>query len=166
VVSLLFSVVISDFCREVKYSDCLIREMKSPYGSWLLQSDIKNIRVLCIANYMKPNFNETRMLRFWLQTVWTFCHTRDYIGDLGVLTDTELHFHQQVDNIFSQVIRLLGLIRSVTSCWSPHGLQTLYCTLVRPKLQYTAAVWISVTCCDACKLQFVSLCLHRGSQLW
>ena len=46
------------------------------------------------------------------------------------------------------------------SVWSPHGLQTLCCTVVRPQLQYGAAVRISVTSCDACKLQFVSLCLY------
>ena len=51
------------------------------------------------------------------------------------------------------------------SCWSPHGLQTLCCTVVRPKLQYAAAMRISVTSCDACKLQFVSVCVHLGSQL-
>jgi len=53
---------------------------------------------------------------------------------MGVLIDTKLHFHQQVDNIFSQAIRLLGLIRNVTFlCSSPHSLLTLYSTLVRPK---------------------------------
>jgi hypothetical protein len=43
---------------------------------------------------------------------------------------------------------------------SPHGLLTLCCAVVRTKLQYAAAVWNSVTFCNACKLQFVSLCLH------
>jgi len=144
----------------------LHREIKSPYGSWLLQSDINNIGMWCIRNYMKPNFNNTRVARFWLQIVSTFCNTQECIGDMGVLTDTWFHFHRQVDNIVSQVIRLLGPIRIVTfSCWSPHDLQTLRCTLVRPKLQYAAAVRIYVTSCDACKLQFVSLCLNLGSQL-
>jgi hypothetical protein len=31
------------------------------------------------------------------------------IRDLGVLIDTNLYFHQQVDNIVSQAVRLLGL---------------------------------------------------------
>jgi len=50
---LLFSVEINDLCSAIKYSNCLLfvgdlkiyREIKSPYDSWLLQSDINNVRV-------------------------------------------------------------------------------------------------------------------------
>ena len=95
---------------------------------------------------------------------WTAC-----IRDLGVLIDTKFHFRLQVDNIFSQAGRLMGLIHAVTfSCSSPHSLLTLqsYCTSVRPKLQYVSVAWNSVTSADALKLerihrQFVSLCYHR-----
>jgi uncharacterized spore protein YtfJ len=42
--------------------------------------------------------------------------------------------------IFSQAIRLLGLIRTVTFFFSSlRSLLTIYCNLVRPKLEYT--IW-------------------------
>ena len=59
----------------------------------------------------------------------------DCIRDMGVLTDTKL---QQVDHIFSHATGLLVLIQTVTfSFLSLHSLLTLYCTLVRPKLEMT-----------------------------
>jgi hypothetical protein len=63
---LLFSVVTNDLDSVAKCSYCLLfgddvktyREIKSPFNSWLLQSDTNNIRVWCILNYMKLNINK------------------------------------------------------------------------------------------------------------
>jgi len=38
-------------------------------------------------------------------------HAPNASGNLGVPIKTKLHFHQQVDTIFSQAMGLLGLIR-------------------------------------------------------
>jgi len=81
--------------------------------------------------------------------------------------DTELHFQQQVDNIFCQAIRLLGLIWTVNFSFSSlYSFLTLCCMLVRPKLEYACVVWNSIISSDASKLEhiqqkFVSLCHHR-----
>lgn len=113
----------------------LYRKIKSAYGSLLLQSIINNIEVWCMSDYMQPNFNKTSWHGFDYTKCELYVTRTACIGDLGVLTDTNLHFHQQVDNIFSQVIGLLGLIHNVTIfCWSPHGFLTLYCTWSEPKL--------------------------------
>jgi len=79
----------------------------------------------------------------------TNCHGFDYelsessvtrtdcIRDLGVLIDTNLLFH-----IFCHAIGLLGSIQTVTLRFSSlHSLLTLYCTLVRPQLQYASVAW-------------------------
>jgi hypothetical protein len=84
-----------------------------------------------------------------------------------IITDSKLHIHKHVDYIFSQTIRLLGLIRPVTFSFSSlQSLLMLYCTLVRPKLQYASVAWNSITSTDASKLEriqhkFVSLCHRR-----
>ena len=72
--------------------------------------------------------------------------------------------HQHVDSIFSEASRLLLLVQTVTFSFS--SLQsplTLYCTVVRLKLDYASVVWNYITSLDACKLEciqlyFVSLC--------
>jgi hypothetical protein len=57
----------------------------------------------------------------------------DTIKDLDVQLDSKLHFHAQVDYIFSQSLRPLGLIRTLTySFYTLDCLLLLYSTLVRP----------------------------------
>jgi hypothetical protein len=133
----------------VQYSNCIFfaddvkvhREIKSPYDSWVLQSDINNVRAWCISNYTNLNVNKTRVISFCRKTL---CHDFDYelsessitrtdcIRDLGVLIDTNIHFQ-----ILSNAVGLLGLIRTVTLRFtSLHSLLMLHCTLVRPQLEF------------------------------
>ena len=97
--------------------------------------------IIIIANYMKLNVNKTRAISFrnkthWHGYVYKLCQSSiaraGCIWNLGVLTDTKLHFHQQVDNIFFQAIRQLGIIRPVTFSFPS---LMLYCTLIRPELK-------------------------------
>jgi len=96
---------------------------------------------------MKLNVNNTRVICFCSKTnchgfdcklsVSSIIHM-DCIRDMGLLTDKKLHFHQQVNHIFSHATGLLGLIQTVTFSFSSlHSLLTVYCTLVRPKLEMT-----------------------------
>jgi hypothetical protein len=67
---------------------------------------------------MQLKVNKTRVSSFGRKTDWhdfyyKMCESSvansDCNKDLGVLTDTKLHFHQKVDEIFSPIIRLLGV---------------------------------------------------------
>jgi hypothetical protein len=86
---------------------------------------------------------------------------------LGVFIDSKLYFHSHVDYIFSQYIKLLGLIRNNTFSFSTlDSLLILYFSLVRPKLEYASVVWNSITSTDAKKLEriqrkFIALCYYR-----
>jgi hypothetical protein len=62
-------------------------------------------------------------------------HARNASGNLGVPIKTKLHFHQQVDTIFSHAMGLLGLILNVSFAFSSlHSLLTLHRTLVSWKM--------------------------------
>jgi hypothetical protein len=133
----LFSVVKNDLCSAVKYSDCCLfsddvkirREIKSPYDRWTLQSDVNNVKsvVYCRLHKSKRQQNQSHFLLqknklswFWLQTEWIVVTRTDCVRDLGVLTDTNLHFH-----IFSHAIGLLGFIWTATLRFSSlHSLLT------------------------------------------
>jgi hypothetical protein len=125
---------------------------------------------------MKLNVNKTRVISFSRKTNlllfdYKLCESlitrTECIRDLGVQIDSKLRFHNHVDYVFSQTIRLLGLIRSVTFSFSSlQSLLMLYCTLVRPKLEYASVTWNSISSTDASKLEriqrkFVSLCHRR-----
>jgi hypothetical protein len=78
----------------------------------------------------------------------------DCIKDLGVHIDYKLHFHHHIDFLSSLVMKLLGLIRTITFSFSTiDSLLMLYLILVRSKLEYASAVWNSVTITDSNKLE-------------
>jgi hypothetical protein len=125
---------------------------------------------------MRLNISKTRVLSYSRNTnVLSYehqlCHTAiartSSIKDLGVLFNSKLYFHNHVDCIFSECIKLLGLIRSINFRLSSLDcLWVLYFTLVRSKLEYASAVWNSITTTDAKKLEriqqkFVFVCFHR-----
>jgi hypothetical protein len=72
-----------------------------------------------------------------------------------------------MEYIFSQSVRMLGLIRAITCSFSTlDSLLILYLTPVRPKLECASSVWNSMTSTDARKLEcvqrkFAALCHYR-----
>jgi hypothetical protein len=105
----------------------------------------------CIANCMKVNISKTKVISFSTKTNVLFydyklCHSSitrtDFIKDLGVFIDAKLNFHDHVNYIFTQCIKLLGLVRSITFNFSSvECMLRLYTTLVRSKLEYASVVW-------------------------
>jgi hypothetical protein len=80
----------------------------------------------------------------------------DSTKDLGVFIDCKLRFHNHVDYIFSQCIKMLGLVRTLTFSFSSLDclyIYMLYFTLVRSKLEYASVVWNSITTTDVNKLE-------------
>ena len=64
----------------------------------------------------------------------------DEFKDLGILTDHQLSWNQHVDS--AKANRILGLIsRSLSGLHDQAMLKTLYCSLVRPHLEYCSVVW-------------------------
>jgi hypothetical protein len=87
------------------------------------------------------------------------------VKDLGVLLDCKLYFHQHGDYILSQGLKMLGLIRYITSSFTTlESLLVLYSSLVRSKLEYASVDWNST---DSAKLErikrkFAALCYTRS----
>jgi hypothetical protein len=67
------------------------------------------------------------------------------VRDLGVLLVCKLCFYKHTDCIFSQGLKMLGLIRYITSS-SPtaDNLYVSYTTLVRTKLESASVAWNSI----------------------
>nr|CAH7725950.1 unnamed protein product [Callosobruchus chinensis] len=69
------------------------------------------------------------------------------IKDLGVTFDSRLGFVEHMTNIASEATRILGfLIRNCRSFTNIAALRTLYCALVRSKLEYASIVWSPAYC--------------------
>jgi hypothetical protein len=127
----IFNIFINDLCNAISHSRYLLfaddikifRAIKSPYEFSLLQSDIDSVQNWRTAIFMKLNISKTRVISFSRKTIklifhYKLCHSSitriDSITDLGVFTDSELHFHNHVDYIFSQCIKFLGLVQTIT----------------------------------------------------
>jgi hypothetical protein len=130
------------------------------------------------ANCMKLNRGKTRVIAFTRKTnvlyyTYKICDSsitrNETKKDLGVQLVSKLHFHAHVNYIFSQSVRTLGLIRTITYSFSTlDSLLILYLIRVRPRIEYASTVWNSIAATDAKKLEriqrkFVALCQNRFS---
>jgi hypothetical protein len=137
--------------------------LKSPQDCYLHQSDINSIQGWCIANYIKLNISKTNVIPTSIKTnvlnydykLCQSCINRtDSIKDLGLYIDNKLHFHDHINYIFSQRIKLLGLVRNLTLNFSSLEYMLRLCiTLIRSKLEYASVLWSLITSTDANKLE-------------
>jgi hypothetical protein len=127
----LFNLFINDLCSSIHYCKLLIfaddvkifRVINSPHDCLLLQSDINSMSDWCVADSMRLNTAKMRVVSYTRKTIFfsynyqlcraTITHTSS-IKDLGVFFDSKLHFHNHVSYVFSECIKLIGLIRSIT----------------------------------------------------
>jgi len=150
--------------------------MNSFDDCFLQQSDIGHTQGWCSVNFVKLNNSNTKVI-LSLGVQMFFNCTYKLMGssvihvctikDLGVHVNWKLHFHTHEDCIFSQYVRMLGLIQTITSSFSTLlSLLIFSVTLVRPKLEYTSTVWNSVLSVDTKSLEhiqqkFVGLCQNN-----
>ena len=64
------------------------------------------------------------------------------IRDLGVLLDAKLSFNQHIERTINQANSVLGMICAMANdVRDPMCLKALFCSLVRPILEYASVVW-------------------------
>jgi hypothetical protein len=101
---------------------------------------------------MKLNISKTKVISFSRKTnmlIYDYNLCQSSIKDLGVFIDARLHFHDHINYLFSQSIKLLGLVRNITFNFSSlECMLTLYIALVRSKLEHASVVWNSITSTD------------------
>lgn len=88
------------------------------------------------------------------------------VKELGVLRDTELHSHNRVDPIALQALKMLELIRYITSSFRTFESPIiLNCAIVRSEFAFASVACSSVTLTDSSKIQRIKknadLCYNR-----
>jgi hypothetical protein len=90
----------------------------------LLQHDIDSVQYWCLVSGMKLNLGNTTTVSFTRKTIsiyfnYKLCNNlvprSQCVKDLCILLDCKLHFHQRIGYIFSQGLKLFGLIRHIIS---------------------------------------------------
>jgi hypothetical protein len=172
---LLFNIFINDICDSIYYSKYLLfaddlkiyRNTNNAHDCKLLQSDINSVQNWCFQKGITLTVGKTTIISFTRKTFGFHFNYKlsnnpilrcQCVKDLGVLLDSKLYFHHHVDYISAQGLKMLGLIRYITSSFSaPHSLSVLYTTLIRPKLEYASVAWNSITSTDSSKLKRVQI---------
>jgi hypothetical protein len=94
----------------------------------LLQSDIEHIQGCFAAKFMHLSSSKTRVIAFAREpnvlynthTFWDSALTRmDSVKDVEVKLDSKLHFLTHVGYIFSQSVKMLGLLRTMAYSFLP-----------------------------------------------
>ena len=65
-----------------------------------------------------------------------------HISDLGITVSSDLSWFKHIENIAAKANKTLGLIKRISRGITDFATRRLlYCTLVRPKLEYASNVW-------------------------
>ena len=156
---LLFNVFINDihecftsslfllFADDLKLS-CII---KSPLDCDKLQYDLNNLVEWCKRNGMDLNSSKCKAVTFTRSKASIkFDYKIDHhileklplIKDLGVILDENLNFINHLSNAVNKAFQMLGFIKRTTQDFtSIPALKSLYCSLVRPHLEYASCTW-------------------------
>jgi hypothetical protein len=118
----------------------IYRNLNNVHDCKLLQSDINSVQNWCFENGMTLTVGKTTIISLTRKTVGFHFNYKlsnnptlhsQFVKDLGVLLDSKLYFHHHVDYISAQGLKMLGLIRYITSSFSAlHSLSVLYTILV------------------------------------
>lgn len=156
---LLFLLYINDIEKVVQSSKILLfaddaklyKSYKDPSHSSLLQADLNRLGLWCIKNDMELNIKKCKTLtisRRVTPEVQTYLINSipvdrvETFFDLGVYIDVKVNFNKHLDYIISKAMSRLGFIRRWSKeFYDPYVIKSLYCSLVRPILEYCSEVW-------------------------
>jgi hypothetical protein len=63
-------------------------------------------------------------------------------NDLGIIFNRELNFHDHIEKSCCKALKTLGFVKRVSNEFNLLvPLKSLYCTLVRPTLEYVVVIW-------------------------
>ena len=107
---------------------------------WQMDFNVIKCYIISFTRSKNPIFFYYTMNGVYLQRV-------DEIRDLGVIITSSLSWNNHIGNIISKAARISGLIKR-TLGWhaSSQTKYIMYCSLVRPLLEYCTVVWSGTNC--------------------
>jgi hypothetical protein len=169
----LFLVMINDLADILHHSkismyadDCKIfKEIHSEEDRIMLQGDVNRFNEWCEINKLAMNVDKCVSITFSRKFKST---SREYslngktlmqvdsVRDLGVDFEAGLSFSKHISKSISSALRVLGFIRRFSQDFrDPMILKILYCSLVRPHLEYGSIVWSPRSAKDVNRIEAV-----------
>ncbi|MBY0580626.1 MAG: reverse transcriptase family protein [Rickettsiales bacterium] len=158
---LLFLIFINDLPDQVKnpiklYADDskIINIIKNPNDSINLQNDINNIMAWSSIWLTKFNYEKCKVMHigkknpnatFIMTDIdcnynYTLCNTKAE-RDLGIMVQSDLKWHSQVDSVTSKANGMLGTIKRSFKYLDVNIVKMLYTAFIRPHLEFAVQAW-------------------------
>lgn len=156
---LLFNVYINDIAscflhtRFLMFADDLKFYMRvgSTEDCLKVQSDLNRLVSWCTQNGMELNVHKCHLMVFSRcrsPIQFIYCangnplNTVSQIKDLGVILDSQLSYIPHIYTAVSKSLQILGFIKRCTKDFlNSASIRLLFCSLVRPHLDYCSCVW-------------------------
>lgn len=134
------------FADDVK----VLCEIKSETDCTILQSAINSIEKWSGENLLPMNIKKIKSLsisrsRSRILNTYFYGDIRienvDKQRDLGVIFDSRFDFSMHMESLTSNAFMTLGFVKRFAKSYSIDCRKTLYCSLVRSKLEYASQIW-------------------------
>lgn len=135
------------------YADDLkiFKTIQANVDGLLLQSDIDFFSKWCVYNGLVLNIDKCTCISFGRKKHMLVhdykinnvsINRSTHVVDLGVILDTRLDFQLHINRTINRANTMLGFVKRFSKEFNdPYLLKTLFCSLVRPILEYACVVW-------------------------
>ena len=170
---ILFNIFINDlttnisYCKYVLYADDMkiFGIVNQESDSVFIQNDIDRIKQWCNNNLMFLNVAKCNVITFSRKNMVINTNYNieneslkrvPTINDLGVTLDAKLDFKCHIEKMTNCGYRNLGFVKRQSKEFSdPYVTKSLYCSLVRSKLEYASVVWNMVGITESARIESV-----------
>jgi ribonucleases P/MRP protein subunit RPP40 len=169
----LFLVMINDLPNVLKHSKISIyaddskiyKQIRNESDSQLLQDDLHRFYHWCEVNKLQVNVEKCCKISFSrsidkserVYQLGNECIPNvDIVKDLGVDFSSKMSFSHHINRAISTASKVLGFIRRFSRDFhDPMVSKTLFCTLVRPHLEYGGIIWSPSNVTDIARVEAV-----------
>ena len=156
---LLFNMFVDDIAHEVM-NNCLLfaddvkifTEIKNSTDCRMLQNKLDRINSWCSENLLPLNIKKCTIMSFSRKNITnikfdyylenTVIERKYVVRDLGVIFDSKFTFVDHINTIILSASKSVGvIIRNSKEIEDLSVIKTLYCSLVRSRLEYASVIW-------------------------
>lgn len=155
----LFNICINDLPKFIVHTSKLLfaddlklfTEIKTTIDGDRLQKDLNSLELWCSSNCFNVNAKKCSTMSFARiknplaikYKLNNICINRlTIVKDLGVTFDIGLSFNDHINAITKKAFNILGFLKRFCNNFNdPYTLKTLYCSLIRSRLEYCSVVW-------------------------
>ena len=175
---LFFNMFVNDIPSIFDYSQCLLfaddlklfRMVRGPDDAQLLQEDLDKLSTWSSSWKLTLNPSKCKVLTLTLKKQ-PVLHTYELAQtqlervtnhkDLGIFVDSKLTFTPHIDYIVAKANRMLGIFWRHCTNLDPKTKQVLYCSLVRPSLEFSAVCFNAIPASQDARIERVQRKFYR-----